>query len=173
MDNPRWVYPHRGYENDSIWTYRLQAAAGYQVFTDSADDLNSMLVFSKNETIKPLANGAFTIYVFFLAQRASDGSLAGLQLAHDQAIAFKGNYFGGACTHCGDANHDDAVDIGDAVYLIQFIFAGGPAPDDCNVQFGYGDANADDAVDIGDAVSLIQYIFAGGPCPHCNNMPCW
>jgi hypothetical protein len=32
-----------------------------------------------------------------------------------------------AC-NCGDVNGDNAVDISDAVYLIQYIFAGGPAP---------------------------------------------
>jgi hypothetical protein len=72
------------------------------------------------------------------------------------------------CTSCGDANSDDAVDIGDAVFLIQFIFAGGPAPGDCNYQYGMGDANGDCAVDISDAVYLIQYIFAGGPAPVCG-----
>jgi hypothetical protein len=81
--------------------------------------------------------------------------------------------FTGPCTHCGDANNDAAVDIGDAVYLIQFVFAGGPAPDDCNIQYGFGDSNGDDAVDISDADYLIEYIFAGGPCPHCCNLPCW
>jgi hypothetical protein len=61
----------------------------------------------------------------------------------------------------GDANGDGAVDISDAVYLIQYIFAGGPAPNPLLA----GDANCDGAVDISDAVYLIQYIFAGGPAP--------
>ena len=65
------------------------------------------------------------------------------------------------CYVCGDANADFAVDISDAVYLIGYIFAGGPAP---NPQLS-GDANCDSAVDISDAVYLIGYIFAGGPHP--------
>jgi hypothetical protein len=69
---------------------------------------------------------------------------------------------------CGDANGDCAVDISDAVFLIQFIFAGGPAPGDCNYPIGLGDANGDCAVDISDAVYLIQYIFAGGDPPFCG-----
>ncbi|MEK6926012.1 MAG: LamG-like jellyroll fold domain-containing protein [Nanoarchaeota archaeon] len=67
---------------------------------------------------------------------------------------------------CGDANSDTAVDISDAVFLIQHIFAGGPAPNPLLA----GDANGDGAVDISDAVYLIQYIFAGGPEP-CNPAP--
>jgi hypothetical protein len=77
-------------------------------------------------------------------------------------------YFKAPCTSCGDANNDGGVDISDAVYLIQYIFAGGPAPADCNYANGMGDANGDGGVDISDAVYLIQYIFAGGPAPHCQ-----
>ncbi len=62
---------------------------------------------------------------------------------------------------CGDANGDGAIDISDAVFLIQYIFAGGQAPN----PIAAGDANCDQAVDISDVVYLIQYIFAGGPAP--------
>lgn len=62
---------------------------------------------------------------------------------------------------CGDANGDETINIGDAVYLINYIFKGGPAPDPVCV----GDANGDDTVNIGDAVYLINYIFKGGPAP--------
>jgi len=67
---------------------------------------------------------------------------------------------------CGDANADAAADISDAVYLIAFIFAGGPAP---NPPIA-GDANCDGMVDISDAVYLIAYIFSGGaaPCAGCK-----
>jgi len=65
---------------------------------------------------------------------------------------------------CGDANGDAAVDISDAVYLIAYIFSGGPAPN----PLAAGDANCDAAVDISDAVYLIGYIFSGGPAP-CNS----
>ncbi len=62
---------------------------------------------------------------------------------------------------CGDANGDGGVDIADVVYLINYIFAGGPAP----VTATAGDPNCDKSIDIADAVYLIQYIFGGGPVP--------
>ncbi len=62
---------------------------------------------------------------------------------------------------CGDANGDKAIDISDVVFLIQYIFAGGPAPS----PLAAGDANCDLFVDISDAVYLIAYIFASGPNP--------
>jgi hypothetical protein len=69
---------------------------------------------------------------------------------------------GDACDNtCGDANADGAVDISDAVFLIAYIFSGGPAPSPLNA----ADVNCDLAVDISDAVYLIAYIFSGGPIP--------
>jgi hypothetical protein len=91
-----------------------------------------------------------------------------LWVGSDSSGVLKRIYTGiGACTSCGDANGDAAIDISDAVFLIQYIFAGGTAPGDCLNPLGLGDANGDAAVDISDAVYLIQYIFAGGLTPHC------
>ena len=62
---------------------------------------------------------------------------------------------------CGDADSSGIVDISDAVYLISYIFQGGPAPNPLIA----GDADESGNVDISDAVYLIQYIFQGGPAP--------
>jgi hypothetical protein len=61
----------------------------------------------------------------------------------------------------GDASGDGNVNVGDAVFLINFIFKGGTAPDPLRV----GDMNQDCEVTIGDAVYLINYTFEGGPPP--------
>ncbi len=62
---------------------------------------------------------------------------------------------------CGDADGSGFVNITDAVYLIQYIFNGGPEPD----PYEAGDANCDGTVNITDAVYLITYIFGGCPEP--------
>ncbi len=69
----------------------------------------------------------------------------------------------------GEANGDAAYNIGDAVYLINYIFKGGPPP--IPYLICSGDANCDCADNIGDAVHLINYIFKGGP-PPCD-CPTW
>ncbi|MEE9443545.1 MAG: M28 family peptidase [candidate division Zixibacteria bacterium] len=61
----------------------------------------------------------------------------------------------------GDANGDRMVNVGDAVFLINFVFKGGPAPDPIVL----GDAFCDSNVNIGDAVYLINHIFKDGPGP--------
>jgi len=63
----------------------------------------------------------------------------------------------------GDANGDGMANVGDAVFLISYIFKGGPAP----VPLAAGDANCDGQTNVGDAVYLIAYIFKGGPEPGC------
>jgi hypothetical protein len=62
---------------------------------------------------------------------------------------------------CGDANGDANVNVGDAVFLINYVFKSGPAP----VPRCAGNANGDANVNVGDAVYLINYVFKGGPAP--------
>jgi len=61
----------------------------------------------------------------------------------------------------GDANGDNEVNVGDAVYIINYIFKGGAAPAPVKT----GDVNGDCVVNVGDAVSLINYVFKSGPAP--------
>ena len=62
---------------------------------------------------------------------------------------------------CGDADGAGEVNVSDAVYVINYIFAGGPAP----LPLEAGDADCDGSVNVSDAVYLINYIFNGGPVP--------
>jgi hypothetical protein len=71
---------------------------------------------------------------------------------------------------CGDADASGNVDIDDVVYLIQYIFAGGPEPSPLES----GDANCSGNIDIDDIVYLISYIFSAGndPCdPNGDGVP--
>lgn len=68
---------------------------------------------------------------------------------------------GGSQPKRADANHDGAVDISDASYLLNFLFLGGPAFD-CLHE---ADANGDGSVDISDASFLLNFLFLGGPLP--------
>ncbi len=67
---------------------------------------------------------------------------------------------------CGDADATGAVNIGDVVYLVAYIFTGGPAPE----PLAAADVDCDGAITIADAVYLIEYIFTHGaaPCAACK-----
>ena len=62
---------------------------------------------------------------------------------------------------CGDVDHSYSVNVGDVVYVIQYVFGGGPAPNPLQL----GDVNGDGQVDFSDVVYLIAYIFLGGQLP--------
>jgi hypothetical protein len=61
----------------------------------------------------------------------------------------------------GDANGDWMVDVGDVVYLINYLYKSGSVPD----PLVSGDATCNGYVDVGDVVYLINYLFKGGPEP--------
>jgi len=61
----------------------------------------------------------------------------------------------------GDANSDGIVNLGDAVFIIRYLFKNGPAPQPEAI----GDANGDGVVNTGDAIHNINYLFKDGPQP--------
>jgi len=61
----------------------------------------------------------------------------------------------------GDANSNGSITVADAVFLIAYLFKGGPAPQ----YYGTGDANCDGQITIGDVVYLVNYLFKSGPPP--------
>ncbi len=80
----------------------------------------------------------------------------------------------------GDANAFDSVTISDAIYLINYLFKGGPPPKVYPADYFYpgspaedpndpltvlrhGDANDDCKITVSDVIYLINYLFKGGP----------
>jgi hypothetical protein len=64
----------------------------------------------------------------------------------------------------GDANGDCKVTVSDVVYIINYLFKGGPAPKPLKV----ADTNCDGKVTVSDVVYLINYLFKGGPPSPCS-----
>jgi hypothetical protein len=107
-----------------------------------------------------------------------DGPANGYDRAYDIAVDDSGNVYvtglsAGISTDldyatikyvqflCGDVNKDGVVNSADVVYLINYLFIGGPAPNPIQA----GDVNRDGAVNSADVVYLINYLFVGGPSP--------
>ena len=53
------------------------------------------------------------------------------------------------------------MNIADAIFLLDHLFNGGPAP----LVPGSGDANRDGSLNIADAIFLLDFLFNGGPPP--------
>jgi hypothetical protein len=69
--------------------------------------------------------------------------------------------FGTPVPRPGDANADEQVNVGDAVYTINYVFNNGPPPPILD----WADVNADCQINVGDAVYMISFIFKSGPAP--------
>jgi hypothetical protein len=77
--------------------------------------------------------------------------------------------FPGCCIIPGDANNDGSCNLGDAVYVNNFVFRPGECatnppigcPPPCTAE---GDANYDGSVNLGDAVYINNFVFRPGDC---------
>ncbi|MGB7063482.1 MAG: FG-GAP-like repeat-containing protein [Candidatus Zixiibacteriota bacterium] len=61
----------------------------------------------------------------------------------------------------GDANGGGDVEVGDIVYLVNYLYKNGPGP----VPSQCGDPNDDCVINVGDIVYLLNYLYRGGDAP--------
>jgi hypothetical protein len=65
---------------------------------------------------------------------------------------------------CGDLDDDGEIGLSDVVYMLNYLYKGGPAPQ-CDPITSCGDVNLDDLIDTADCVYLLNYLYKGGPPP--------
>ncbi|HEX7401390.1 MAG TPA: dockerin type I repeat-containing protein, partial [candidate division Zixibacteria bacterium] len=61
----------------------------------------------------------------------------------------------------GDVNRSGEVEVGDIVFLINYLYRADSPP---NITQG-GDPNNDCIIDVADVIYLINYLYKGGPAP--------
>lgn len=64
----------------------------------------------------------------------------------------------------GDPNADEAVNLNDILYLIDYVYGDGPLPQPI---LETGDANADGLVNLLDIIYIIDFLYQDGPAPIC------
>jgi len=140
-----------------------------EIIATAYDHLGSIIVadtfVTENEPVKMPSQDSLTLHVSGISYiTISSTHAAGFD---DLTFSLESSWL------CGDADASGEVDIDDVVYLIAYIFAGGPAP----APIESGDTDCSGGVDIDDVVYLISYIFGGGnsPCdPDGDGQPdCW
>ena len=65
---------------------------------------------------------------------------------------------------CGDVDFTNEINIGDLVYMVDFMFTSGPEPH----YFIAGNIDAIAQIDIADLVALVDFMFAEGAAPICE-----
>jgi hypothetical protein len=168
LKNNHYVYPHGGWGWDDGELYWLASQSGSNIEDpDSLVDRSTILTAAKiGAGNDPDAEASFVVIL-----AAAPNGLAELETYIDsgRAIVERGAQLGhGVPVVCGDLNGDGDVDPGDIVYLLNYLFRGGPAPL-CPV--ARADCNGDGNTSAGDIVSLISYLFKGCPANTCLNCP--
>ena len=164
-DSETHVYPNIDYVPSELWNEMELLSEGEYTSSSQLEDLNSVLTIYRNAVINGAVDDTLK-FVVILAAAREVSSASAITLRVDKGINFAIDH--GlipdllACLH-GDADNNGIITISDAVYMINYIFAGGPPPaTPC-----LGDADCNCILTISDAVYLINYIFAGGPFPVC------
>jgi hypothetical protein len=126
------------------------------------DDISPVAAFGSHTPIFPVTDTFYTFTdkpagTYYYKVRARDADRQWSGYSNIARTTASGTYL------CGDANADLTVNVADAVYLVNYIFKGGPAPDPAEA----GDANGDGDINVGDTVYLINFVFKGGPEPIC------
>lgn len=104
------------------------------------------------------ANGDFGLLCNSPCIDAGDPASVGFSGKRKDIGAFEYQYVvGNADGHLGSAD----INITDAVFLVNRIFSGGPAP--CPA--GAGMIDCDNLITISDVVYLVNYLYAHGPAP--------
>jgi hypothetical protein len=154
----------RGDNGHVIWTYNLQAHYGRTFEMDHAPviaDFNNdgkldiFIIGGYGTSSQPNLNHGRAY-----ALSAGNGVGPGWHMfRHD--LRHSGSFYGFQSFLRGDANGDGVINSADVVYLINYLFLGGPAPQPLEA----GDINSDGILNSADVVYLINYLFIGGPPP--------
>jgi len=154
--------PHQlgsGFDKEFIYA-QMSTLEGYVEFAgDSLIDLHTGMTFEMVDMTAE-QNKEYVI-ALVTTNQGWDDYLAQVDQAYNWAVNNEIIFpFVCNCTP-GDANGDGQVGVGDAVYIISYVFKGGPPPTPyprCS-----GDANGDCRCNVCDAVYLYGYVLKGGP----------
>jgi hypothetical protein len=156
-------YTSTGYERIFAWDYEGNLISGFPLYvTDEASAFT------------------YSAYVPVIADLDKDKKLDVVTCSNDNnyitphLVAWEfDTYYDPVKMHWPRCMHDqwnssvfrledyDSYDVSDVVYLINYLFLGGPPP----VPFEHGDVNHDGALNISDVIFLINYLFKAGPPP--------
>jgi len=95
-------------------------------------------------------------------------SVAGARVSGDSNEACATPVGGKPRFRRGDPNSDGVINITDGIYILNFLFLGGPPPT-CTEA---ANANDDGSANITDGIYVLNFLFLGGPAPAAPGASC-
>lgn len=143
-------------DSSHVWLYLVAATVQDVYFPIRSRTLLATITFMVEDTMTICIDSCFC---------PASGSLRFIREDYMDFIPehFLPHCFSLTYPRLGDVNADGAVNVGDVVYLINYLYRGGDPPTPPLV----GDVNCDSVVNVGDVVFLINYLFRGGSPPSC------
>jgi Dockerin type I domain len=137
--------------------YPILKTSGYTINSSIQDHISIMTYFD-NYTINP--GDTLFIYTSLNATRTHSRE-SFFSIVDKSKVWYTENILLVENFICGDANNDATVNVSDAVWIINYVFAGGDPP----IPYEAGECNCDGTVNVSDAVWIINYVFVGGNAP--------
>jgi hypothetical protein len=165
IKNNRYLYPTDpwGWKDGEL--YELAATPGPNVH--DPDSLVDRSIVLTAQQIQAGTDPDRTAY-FTVAHAFSSTGLSDLVAYMDSARAMTTRMVQELIPQiCGDVQNDGVVNVGDVVYLVTYLYKGGPEP---VCPSDRGDVNNDGVINVGDVVYLVTYLYKGGPAPSCTNL---
>jgi len=172
--NDSFLYPQGGWGWDESELYQLAMnnTEGEIQDPDSLADRALVFTAKKVDGVTAPPNPPHLLATFTIIKAFGDSSLYPAVPGMDNLVATVArarNVIAMEKDHdipmgpCGDVTRNLVVDIGDVVYILNYLFKlGTPAWEDIICPQADGDVNHDGVVDIGDCVYLLNYLFKLG-----------
>ncbi len=146
--NPVYIWPQEGWRFDQLWN--LVSTYGWTNYSTPDTDFCQIMT-PRKLTLSPdsAVLESFIIFGVDTTQHLMNASWWKPMLSY-------------AGLYRGDCNQDRILDVGDVVYLINYLYKSGLAPLPLADQ---GDVNHDGLVDVADVVYLLNYLFKSGIPP--------
>jgi hypothetical protein len=147
IDNDIYVWPQ-----DDFLTHNLYQFISFQGFLAFLQGKDITSILSARKMDLEVDDSVEVDFVLVVSEDGEEGL---------KENVIKARIFAGVAVEHGDVNNDGVVEVTDVVFLINYLFKNGPAPDPLYM----GDANCDSTVEVTDVVYLINYLFKNGPSP--------
>ncbi len=165
---PDSVYPV-GYEPRSVFAADLDGDEDLDLATANFNSDNVSVLLNNGDgtfalhSVYPVGDGPWSVFAADLDGDADLDLATANWYSDDVSILINREFI------CGDVNNDWVINLGDVIYLANYLLKGGPEPACPPAPYSAcADVNGDCLLNLGDVIYLANYLLKSGPAPHCD-----